>query len=64
MATIELVFVDADIVVANKPPSGHAIQRLDRGTSGALLFARSASVAGAREVVFQNQLSASDPAMS
>jgi tRNA pseudouridine65 synthase len=68
--TIELLFVDDDVVVANKP-SGllvhrgwdndddvalfrvrdavgayvHPLHRLDRGTSGALLFARSSEMA-------------------
>jgi tRNA pseudouridine65 synthase len=70
--TIELLFVDDDVVVANKP-SGllvhrgwdrdddvalfrvrdavgaevHPVHRLDRGTSGALVFARTAAAAAA-----------------
>jgi tRNA pseudouridine65 synthase len=75
---IELLFVDAHLVVANKP-SGllvhrgwardadtalfrvrdalgehvHPIHRLDRGTSGALLFARDHETASALGTVFQ-----------
>jgi tRNA pseudouridine65 synthase len=75
---IELLFVDAHLVVANKP-SGllvhrgwardadtalfrvrdavgehvHPIHRLDRGTSGALLFARNAETAGLLGLAFQ-----------
>src|SRR5262249_21325927 len=70
--TIELLFVDEHIVVANKPCGllvhrgwdndddvalfrvrdaigayVYPVHRLDRGTSGALLFARSAEIAGA-----------------
>lgn len=74
---IELLFVDAHVVVANKP-SGllvhrgwdddddvamfrvrdaigarvHPLHRLDRGTSGALLFARSAEVTAALQKSF------------
>lgn len=69
--TIELLFVDEHVVVANKPGGllvhrgwdndddvalfrvrdavgayVYPVHRLDRGTSGALLFARSAQVAG------------------
>jgi tRNA pseudouridine65 synthase len=76
--TIELLFVDDHLVVANKP-SGllvhrgwdddddvamfrvrdaigqrvHPVHRLDRGTSGALLFARSAPVAAALAGAFE-----------
>jgi tRNA pseudouridine65 synthase len=78
VAAIELLFVDADIVVANKP-SGlsvhrgwdnerdvalfrvrdavgqhvHAVHRLDKGTSGALLFARSPAVAATLTKAFE-----------
>ena len=78
MSAIELLFVDADIVVANKP-SGlsvhrgwdddrdvalfrvrdavgqhvHPVHRLDKGTSGALLFARSAAVAATLAKAFE-----------
>lgn len=76
-----IVFVDADIVAANKP-SGmfvhrtsldariedcllqrvrdalgqrvHAVHRLDRGTSGVVLFARSPEVAAALSAQFEN----------
>jgi len=78
VSAIELLFVDADIVVANKP-SGlsvhrgwdddrdvalfrvrdavgqhmHPVHRLDKGTSGALLFARSSAVAATLAKAFE-----------
>jgi tRNA pseudouridine65 synthase len=78
MPAIELLFVDDDIVVANKP-SGlsvhrgwdddkdvalfrvrdavgqhvHPVHRLDKGTSGALLFARSRAVAATLAKAFE-----------
>jgi tRNA pseudouridine65 synthase len=78
MPAIELLFVDDDIVVANKP-SGlsvhrgwdddadvalfrvrdavgqhvHPVHRLDKGTSGALLFARSRAVAATLARAFE-----------
>lgn len=78
MAAIELLFVDADLVVANKP-SGivvhrgwandddvamfrvrdalgqhvHPVHRLDRGTSGALVFARTREMAAAMASAFE-----------
>ncbi len=78
MPAIELLFVDADIVVANKP-SGisvhrgwdddrdvamfrvrdaigqhvHPVHRLDKGTSGVLLFARSSAVAATLARAFE-----------
>jgi tRNA pseudouridine65 synthase len=75
---IELLFVDAHLVVANKPSNllvhrgwgndddvalfrvrdalgqrVHPVHRLDRGTSGALLFARSPAVAAALSGLFE-----------
>jgi len=78
LPTIEILFVDAHVVVANKP-SGllvhrgldrdddvaifrvrdavgehvHPLHRLDRGTSGALLFARTRSVAATLSRAFE-----------
>lgn len=78
MSAIDLLFVDDDVIVANKP-SGllvhrgwdkdddvamfrvrdavgshvHPIHRLDRGTSGALLFARSRETAAALSKSFE-----------
>src|SRR3954447_3627229 len=75
---IDLLFLDADIVVANKP-SGllvhrgwdndddvalfrvrdaigahvHPLHRLDRGTSGALLFARTRAIASTMSAAFE-----------
>src|SRR3954464_10220838 len=77
-AVIDLLFVDAHVVVANKP-SGllvhrgwdndddvamfrvrdaigervHPVHRLDRGTSGALLFARTREAAAALSRAFE-----------